>query len=230
MLRKKAGERQIYYQSEYEEQNSKQRLGLFALQKQLQVLRLKEILVMAGFVSAAAFGRVLMQWLPSVEPLTFFAMLSGWLFGRKKGFAVGASSLYLSNFFVYGGQGPWTIFQALGFGIAGFAGGFLRKKATIFGCLIMAAIATLSFEIIVNFGSLVFLPSSIFTIFFLALPFSIVHLASNLAFSVFLPWLRRYVERTGRFNEKEICMELLHKMKNFRQNNPADKNLNIQKR
>ena len=74
-----------------------------------------------------------MQAVPSAEPLTFFAILAGWLFGRNKGFLAGASSLYISNFFMFGGQGPWSIFQAVGFGIAGWLGGTLRKKDLLLG-------------------------------------------------------------------------------------------------
>ncbi|MCX6709808.1 MAG: hypothetical protein NTV63_02520, partial [Candidatus Woesearchaeota archaeon] len=103
-----------------------ERLAFEAVSREIQVLRLREILVLSGFILGAAGLRATMQFLPSVEPLTFFAMLSGFLFGKKKGFIAGASSLYLSNFLVFGGQGPWTLFQALGFGIAGFLGGFLK--------------------------------------------------------------------------------------------------------
>ena len=70
------------------EQKSKsaQNVALHALQKQMQVLRLKEWLVLIGVAVGAALLRVPMQAVPSAEPLTFFAVLAGWLFGRKKGF------------------------------------------------------------------------------------------------------------------------------------------------
>lgn len=209
MLRKKAEE--VYFEQTGEEtgQKSKQRLALFALQKQLQLLKQKELLLIISFISAGVLGRVLMQPLPSVEPITFFAILAGWLFGRKKGFLTGASAAYLSNFFMFGGQGPWTLFQMVGFGTAGFLGGFLRNKAKIPECLMITAIATLLFEIVMNFSSLTFLPSSIFAGFFLAIPFTLVHLASNTVFSTLLPKVRQYIYEKGSFDEKEICMEML---------------------
>lgn len=198
-----------------QQEKAKEKLGMLVLQKQLQLLGAREALVIVSFVLAGVLGRVLMQPLPSVEPLTFFAILTGWLFGSRKGFITGASALYISNFFVFGGQGPWTLFQALGFGIAGFFGGFLRKNATIFECLLVTLISTLAFEIIMNSTSVIFLPSSIFTSFLFALPFTIVHLISNATFSALLPGVKSYIHKKGGFNEKEIYMEMFNRLKNL---------------
>lgn len=191
----------------------KERLALLALQKQLQLLRMKEIFFIASFIAAGALGRVLMQPLPSVEPITFFAILTGWMFGKKKGFAAGASALYLSNFFVFGGQGPWTIFQAFAFGAAGFLGGFLRKNATILECFVITLISTLLFEIIMNTSSIIFIPGGIFTAFLLGIPFLIVHAVSNGIFSLFLPKIKGYAEKEGRFNERDIYRKLVDEVK-----------------
>ena len=98
----------------------------------MQVIKLKEVLALLGFSIGAAALRAAMQEFPSVEPITFFSILAGWQFGRKKGFMVGATSLYISNFLVLGGQGPWTPFQMAGFGIAGYLGGFLNNCCTVF--------------------------------------------------------------------------------------------------
>ncbi|MBW2980063.1 hypothetical protein KY360_01425 [Candidatus Woesearchaeota archaeon] len=190
-----------------------QKVALHALQKQLQVLRLKEWLVLIGFVFGAALLRVPMQAVPSAEPLTFFAILSGWMFGRRKGFLAGASSLYVSNFLVFGGPGPWTIFQAIGFGIAGFAGGFLRKKSKILECLIIVAIATLIFETIMNLSSAMFFPASVLVLFFTAIPFTLTHLVSNSIFALFLPKAKELIYEKGNFNEREICEKALKRYK-----------------
>ncbi len=192
---------------------SAQKVALHALQKQMQVLSLKEWLLLIGFVFGAALLRVPMQAVPSAEPLTFFAILAGWLFGKKKGFLVGASSLYVSNFLVMGGQGPWTLFQALGFGIGGFLGGFLRKKSRIWEAIVMIAIGTLIFEIIMNLSSAIFFPAGILTLFFTATPFILVHLVSNSIFALFLPKAKELIYEKGKFNERELCEKALKKFK-----------------
>ena len=198
------------------EQKSKsaQRLALSAVQKQLQLLKLKEWLVMAGFVGGAAFLRSFMQAWPNIEPLTFFAVLSGWLFGKKKGFLVGVSSLFVSNFIVFGGQGPWTIYQTIGYGIAGFMGGFLRKKATVFETVLVMFLATIALQIVFNVGWGLTLGGNILLPFITAIPFIITHLVSNSVFGLFLPAAKKLVNKMGRFDEKEICTHVLARARN----------------
>lgn len=200
--------------SELDEKLSlKQRLAIHSLQKQMQIISLKEYLVLSSFIIGAALLRIPMQAFPSVEPLTFFAVLSGWLFGKKKGFIAGATSLYISNFFMFGGQGPWTLFQALGFGIGGYLGGFLRKKATVLETLGIMVLATIIFEITMNISSSFFMGFNVMLAFMTALPFTITHIISNGAFSFGLPYAKKLVNKAGGFNEKEICLKLINKIK-----------------
>ncbi len=193
--------------------DSKQRLAQLSLQKQLQVLKLREWLVLVGFTLGAAALRVPMQAVPSAEPITFFAILAGWLFGKRKGFITGAGALYASNFLVFGGQGVWSLFQAIGFGIAGWLGGFLGKKARIWHLLLISALATFIFEVVVNIGSVFMFPFGFFTLFLTALPFGAVHLGSNLVFSLLIPKTKVFIEEKGEFNQREVCKELLDRFK-----------------
>src|SRR3989338_4246431 len=189
--------------------NAEQKMTLHALQKQKQVLEMKEWLFVIGFIGVASLLRVPMQIIPNVEPLTFFALLSGWLFGWKKGALVGVSSLWLSNFLVFGGQGPWTIFQVIGYGLVGFLGSLLRKKATMFEVLSMAFIATLSLQLIFNLGWSIFIGFNFFMAMLTGLVFTAVHIASNLIFATLLPRIRKMVYETGKFDEKELCSNLI---------------------
>ena len=70
---------------ELQKVSTSQRIALHAVQKQLQVIKLKEWLIVIGFIGGASLLRIPMQALPSVEPITFYAILAGWLFGKKKG-------------------------------------------------------------------------------------------------------------------------------------------------
>lgn len=216
MGRQKLVSKQKKKEKQEQKLSLKQRVTLHALQKQMQVLKLKEWLILSGFVFGGALLRVPMQAAPNVEPITFFAMLAGFLFGKKKGFLVGASSGYLSSFITFGGVGPWTPFQVLGWGIAGFLGGFLRKKSTKLEVVITAAIATLLYHLIVNTGWS-FMISKVFSIsmlvsFFTALPFIAVHLVSNSVFAIFLPKARKFIYEKGGFNEKKLCTDLIAKL------------------
>lgn len=189
-------------------QISAHRVAQESIQRTLQLLRLKEILLLISFSIGGALLRIPMQKVPSAEPITFFAILAGWLFGRYKGAAVGASSLYISNFFMFGGQGPWSVFQAAGFAAAGFLGGMLRGKARWWECAVVFAGATLIFEVLMNAFTIIG-GGGIFLTFFIALPFLGIHLVSNLIFSAFLPKFRKFILEKGKFDEKKICMDAL---------------------
>ena len=194
-------------------QSIKQKLALHALQKQMQILKLKEYLILTSFVVGGALLRIPMQAVPSAEPLTFFALLSGWLFGKKKGFMVGAASLYLSNFMMFGGHGIWTIPQLVAFGAAGYIGGFLRKKASVVECIGYGVLATIVFEVVMNFGTPWMYAGGILISLFAAIPFMLTHLLSNSLFAIFLPWSKRFVEKKAGFDERELCNKLLKKFK-----------------
>lgn len=99
----------------------------------------KELATISALAGIAAFGRVSFAAIPSVQCTTFIVIVSGAVFGRSAGFAIGASSAVLSNVFL--GQGPWTFFQMLAWGICGvsaalFSTGFPkagRKAYAILG-------------------------------------------------------------------------------------------------
>jgi len=182
-----------------------QKLSLRALQQQKQLIESREWLVVIGFIGIASLLRVLMQGLPNVEPLTFFAVLAGWLFGKKKGIAVGASSLYISNFFVVGGQGPWTLMQMLAFSVAGFLGGFLRKNSTVLETVVIIIVSTLISQIIFNIGWGILIGFNILLAFATGLIFTIIHVVSNTIFALFLPSAKKLVYEWGGFSEKELC-------------------------
>lgn len=73
----------------------------------------------------AAVSRIPFAALPGFQPTTFIAIVSGYAFGGQAGFMVGAVGALGSNFFL--GQGPWTPFQMLFWGLAGASAGALGR-------------------------------------------------------------------------------------------------------
>ena len=68
---------------------------------------------------------VLGRLLPLIKPITALTVLSAMYLGPEAGFLVGALSAVLSNFIM--GQGPWTPFQMLAWGLIGLFAGYLAK-------------------------------------------------------------------------------------------------------
>lgn len=85
----------------------------------------KEITLIAALAGVAAVGRVPFAALPSVQPTTFLVIASGYVFGPQAGFMVGATAALVSNFFL--GQGSWTPWQMMGWGLAGCSAAYLKR-------------------------------------------------------------------------------------------------------
>lgn len=134
-------------------------------------------------------GRVALQHIPSVEPLIAVAAATGFYFGTSKGVFAGFTGYYLSNFFVFGGQGPWTVFQVLGAGVAGLSGGvfgkFFEGRTAFFTSAVLGVAV---YEVLVNIGSLSFAAfTGIGTSYMIsALPFTLTHIASTIGFGLIL--------------------------------------------
>ncbi len=167
-------------------------------QAQSQKQKLEQLTLYLALLTAAVAGRAAMQGFPSVEPITFFALLAGAIFGSRIGFVFGAKAMFLSNFLVLGSQGFWTPFQMLGMGIAGYLGGFLGRKGRELSytkVLPLALFTTVLYEIIVNIGwALTFGFHLIFVSFLTALPFSITHISSNAIFVSLLPKAHKHAD------------------------------------
>ena len=83
----------------------------------------REIGLVAVLIAAASAGRVLFVAVPGAQPVTAIAIIAGVALGPRAGIAVGAGSALVSNAFL--GQGPWTPWQMLLWGLAGLLGGLL---------------------------------------------------------------------------------------------------------
>lgn len=147
------------------------------------------IAVTAALTGAGIGGRVMLQHIPSVEPLIAVAVAIGFYNGARHGIAAGATGYYLSNFLVFGGQGPWSLFQLIGGAGAGLigalAGRHMNNRMAYLGALLGGVLA---FELAVNMWTLV--PSSLIgggvTTVLAAAPFILAHGISTIGFGAIL--------------------------------------------
>lgn len=85
----------------------------------------KLIAVIAVMTSLSVAGRFIFSPLPFFKPVTAIVVITALYFGSECGFITGAFSALLSNF--YFGQGPWTPFQMMVWGLIGLLSGLLAK-------------------------------------------------------------------------------------------------------
>lgn len=85
----------------------------------------KEIALVAMLGAVSAVLRVPFAAIPGVQPCTYLIICTGYVFGPVAGFMVGAITALVSNFFL--GQGPWTPYQMLAWGLVGVTATYLRR-------------------------------------------------------------------------------------------------------
>lgn len=90
----------------------------------------RELVTIAVMAAIAAVSRMAFAFIPHFKPITAIIMITGMAFGAQAGFLTGTIAAFASNFAF--GQGPWTPWQMMAYGIGGFLAGlvFYKRKMT----------------------------------------------------------------------------------------------------
>ena len=151
-------------------------------------ITVKALTVTALMTASGIVGRVAFQGYPSVETVLPVAIAVGFYAGRSQGLVSGVSGFYVTNFLVYGGQGPWTFFQVAGAGLAALSASYLSRLSSGRRMFFVSLVAgTFVFEAAINFGSLFFSGVGLFSVggYLLAsVPFVLTHVVSTVGFGV----------------------------------------------
>ena len=84
-----------------------------------------ELVLIAVMTAFSAAGRFIFAPVPFFKPVSALVIITGKHFGPQAGFMTGALSAIISN--IWFGQGPWTPFQMLCWGLIGAAAGTARR-------------------------------------------------------------------------------------------------------
>lgn len=85
----------------------------------------KNMILIAVLTALSVLGRILFAPIPGFKPVTAMVVITAMYFGSEAGFLTGALSAVISNF--YFGQGPWTPFQMMSWGLVGLLAGVLAQ-------------------------------------------------------------------------------------------------------
>ena len=88
---------------------------------------IRRMVVLAVMTAMAVVGRFIFVVLPGFKPVTAIVIIAGMYMGPEAGFLTGSLAAVISNMFF--GQGPWTPFQMLAWGMTGMIAGLpgIRK-------------------------------------------------------------------------------------------------------
>lgn len=106
-------------------------LAVFAWRFEGRKPRAREVVVIAVLVALAVAGRAAFFMVPQFKPVAALVIISGVALGANSGFLVGVLSGFVSNFVF--GQGPWTPFQMIGFGLLGLLAGLVFYRVRMAG-------------------------------------------------------------------------------------------------
>ena len=147
------------------------------------------LLILLG--AFAVSGRVLLDPIPNVQPVTVIVLLAGIHFGAPRAVALAAAVALCSNVLL--GHGIWSLYQAVGWSAVGVAGAALSNRLYVDGRMAIRALAALAavsafaFDWIVSLSVLHSLSSEVFLIYLMAgIPYDLLHAAGNV---VFVAWL-----------------------------------------
>jgi hypothetical protein len=161
---------------------------------------LKGIVLTSLFAAAGAAGGYLMMFVPNVEILTLFMFISGYVLGISKGVtsAIIASVLYFGLNPQGGMFPPLLIAQILGLSVAPIAGSFYFKTVkkispSQFNRHLLIAVSAVTVTVLFDLLTNVAFPIStgmgfkgIISTLILGIPFSLMHISSNLLIFLFV--------------------------------------------
>jgi energy-coupling factor transport system substrate-specific component len=148
------------------------------------------VALVAALAALAIAGRIAFAALPNVKPTTDIVIFAGYALGPAPGFAVGGLAALVSNFWF--GQGPWTPWQMVGWGMCGILGAGLavvRPRAGRITLAVVCALAGIAYGALLNFSLMATYGGDLSWQRFLALearavPFDAAHAIGNAALAL----------------------------------------------
>jgi energy-coupling factor transport system substrate-specific component len=139
----------------------------------------------------AVSGRVLLDPIPNVQPVTVIVLLAGVHFGASRSVALAASVALASNMIL--GHGLWTFYQAVGWSAVGIAGALFSSRLYPNGTIattklaVTSVVAAIVFDWVVSLSALHTLSPELLPAYFVSgIPFDLLHAAGNIAFVAWL--------------------------------------------
>lgn len=149
------------------------------------------VALVAVLAALAVAGRIVLAPIPNVVATTDIVIIAGFVLGPAPGFAVGALGGLVSNFWL--GQGVWTPWQMVAWGICGVAGGVLWQMtggrinrwwlAAFCGAAGLAFGGWMNLQAMVSFGGEMSLDRYL-ALEVRAIPFDMAHMIGNIVFAL----------------------------------------------
>jgi energy-coupling factor transport system substrate-specific component len=161
------------------------------------------VALVAALAALAVAGRLVLTPFPNVVATTDVALITGYALGAAPGFAVGALAAPVSNIWL--GQGPWTAWEAAGWGLVGLLGAWVgmlsRGRLNRLGLAAVCGFAGLAYGALLDYSVMATYGGEQSLDRYLALsargiPFNVAHALGNIAIALAAgPALVRMISR-----------------------------------
>lgn len=147
----------------------------------------RRMIIVAVMTALCVVGR----FIPFFKPITALTVITAVYLGGESGFLIGALSALLSNF--YFGQGPWTPFQMLAWGmiglLAGFAANPLKRNKVLL--LVYGVVSGILYSAIMDVWTVMWYDGTFRAELYLsalitAIPHTVIYAVSNFIFLWFM--------------------------------------------
>ena len=162
-------------------------LVLFITGFERKVTGTRRMVLVAVMTAISVLGR----FIPFFKPITALTVITAMYLGGEAGFLVGSLSALLSNF--YFGQGPWTAFQMLAWGLIGYVAGLIAESLKRNRALLLAygVLSGIAFSLIMDVWTVLWYSAGFDVELYLAsitaaIPHTILYAVSNFVFLYFL--------------------------------------------
>ncbi|MCR5600673.1 MAG: ECF transporter S component [Ruminococcus sp.] len=143
----------------------------------------RRMVIVAVMIALCFAGR----FIPFLKPVAALTIITGLYLGGEAGFLVGSLSALLTNF--YFGQGPWTAFQMLAWGLIGLFAGILSKPLLLRRALLLmyGAAAGLAYSFIMDIWTVLWYNEGFNVRLYIAalgtaVPYTVSYAVSNVLF------------------------------------------------
>ena len=162
----------------------------------------------------AVFGRILLNPIPNVQPVTVLILLTGIHFGASRSIILASLVALISNMYI--GHGIWTFYQAGAWSVIGVIGAIFssniisKNKININVLAPIAIFSAFLFDWIVSLSALHVISIELMPAYIISgIPYDLLHAAGNLAF---VAWLANPISK---LMQKHVHFSSSITVKNF---------------
>jgi len=180
-------------------------IGIFMVEYESANISSKEVALVGIMAAIISVARIPFAPLPNIQPCTFLIIATGLVFGPLSGLMCGTLTAGVSNMFL--GQGPWTPWQMVAWGVVGMIAGYIGRRypdLSLRAIVILGVLGSLFYGLIMDMSSWIIFynldPAKLVMVLVVGVPFNIAHALGTVVFTFVLGkpvlfYLRRFQRR-----------------------------------